>query len=131
MTDPTPRPRSAAAPLWVAAGWLALLLGAIGVLMPVLPTTPFVLLAAFLFGKGSPRLRGWLLRHRLFGPIIADWEANGIIPVPVKWLACTMMGLAIGIALWVRLPWPVLAFQAACLTGAAWYVLTRPSKPRG
>ncbi len=112
--------------LWTLAGWAALLLGAAGVVLPVLPTTPFVLLAAFLFGKGSPRLRAWLTEHRTFGPLIADWEAHGAIPRPVKRLAVTVMALTFLASVIAGLGWIILTVQAICLSGAAMYILTRP-----
>ena len=140
--DSTPLPPRAPAPvpdrtgsaglrlLWTAAGVVALALGAIGAFLPVLPTTPFVLLAAFAFGKGSPRLRHWLTSHDLFGPAIADWEANGAIARPVKALACAMMALAFAASVLAGFKPVVLLIQALCLGAAATYVLTRPSGPR-
>lgn len=111
---------------WTLAGLCALSLGLIGVVMPVLPTTPLVILAAFCFSSGSPRLRGWLVTHRVFGPVIADWEAHGAIPRPVKRLACMVMVLAFTASVWAGLAVWVLVVQAVCLAGAATYVLTRP-----
>jgi uncharacterized membrane protein YbaN (DUF454 family) len=51
---------------------------------PLLPTTPFLLLAAFVFSKGSPRLHHWLIAHRTFGPIIQEWQQHRVIPLRVK-----------------------------------------------
>lgn len=116
--------------LWTGLGCIALALGLIGVVLPVLPTTPFVILAAFLFSKGSPRLRHWLISHRIFGPLIADWEAHGAIPRPVKRLACTVMALVFGVSVLAGVPTVVLIVQAICLGAAATYVLTRPDAPR-
>ena len=73
--------------LWLTAGMLFLGLGLLGVLLPILPTTPFLLLAAWCFARSSPRLHGWLLGHRLFGPPIRNWEENGAISRPAKRLA--------------------------------------------
>lgn len=58
------------------AGGIALLLGIVGVFLPLLPTTPFILLAAACFARGSARLHGWMLRHTLTGPLIREWEAH-------------------------------------------------------
>lgn len=115
--------------IWTAFGCVALVLGLIGVVLPVLPTTPFVLLAAFAFSKGSPRLRHWLVTHKTFGPIIADWEANGAIARPYKILACSLMALAFAASLYAGFSTKILIIQAICLTGAATYILTRPSGP--
>jgi uncharacterized membrane protein YbaN (DUF454 family) len=103
-----------------------LALGFIGVFLPLLPTTPLVLLAAFAFSKGSPRLRQALTTHRIFGPIIEDWEANGAIARRYKLIACTSMVVVFLISLIAGLPLFVLVIQAACLGGAALFVLTRP-----
>ena len=78
--------------LLVAAGLVALGLGLIGIVLPGLPTTPFVLLAAACFARASPRLHGWLTTHRYLGPMVRDWEANRSLPLHVKWIAITMMG---------------------------------------
>jgi len=112
--------------IWTIAGCIALLLGFIGVVLPVLPTTPFIILAAFCFSKGSPRLRSWLVNHATFGPLIADWEAHGAIPRPIKRLACTVMALAFAASIFAGFGATVLIIQAICLTGAATYVWTRP-----
>lgn len=106
------------------------MLGALGVILPVLPTTPFVILAAFAFGKSSPRLRAWLLRSQLFGPMIAQWEAHGAIPTRVKGFACAMMGAVFLLSLYGGAPRGVLIAQALGITLGAGYVLTRPSGPK-
>ncbi|AOY00306.1 YbaN family protein [Jeongeupia sp. USM3] len=83
---------------WRIAGVIALALGAIGVVLPLLPTTPFVLLAAFCFARGEPAWHAWLLRHRVFGPLIKDWEARGAVPRRAKWLATIMMAASLVIS---------------------------------
>ena len=67
--------------------------------LPVLPTTPFVLLAAWFFSKGSKRLHAWLLSSKTFGPIILDWERHGVIRPRAKALSLTMMALLFGYTL--------------------------------
>ena len=127
--QPTPRRRkrdSMRRLAWNTIGGLALAFGLVGVVLPVLPTTPFVILAAFAFSNGSPRLRHWLVSHSVFGPLIAEWEAHGAIPRPVKRLACTVMVAAFAASIFAGFSLPVLIVQALCLTGAATYVLTRP-----
>lgn len=132
MTDENPadgpaKQTGALRHLWIALGGLALLLGTIGIFLPVLPTTPFVLLAAFAFAKGSPKLRHWLVTHHIFGPIIADWEARGAIATRYKIFACSMMATAFIASLAAGFSMLILAIQALCLCGAASYILTRPS----
>lgn len=115
-------------PLWTAAGGLSLGLGVIGIFLPVLPTTPLVLLAAFCFGKGSPRLRAWILAHRSFGPMIADWEATGAIPRRVKLWACAVMGVTFLASAVLGAPSHVLWAQGVLMGIGAAYVLTRPDR---
>lgn len=116
-----------ARPFWTAIGGLALALGLIGLFLPVVPTTPFILLAAFAFGKSSPRLRNWLETHPVFGPPILDWETRGAIAPRHKALAAGMMAVTFTVSAILALPAHVLVIQAVCLGGAALYVLTRPS----
>jgi len=72
--------------VFVALGFVALLLGVIGIFLPLLPTTPFILLAAALFARGSERFHTWLLKHRLTGPLIVDWyEHRSLRPAIKRW----------------------------------------------
>lgn len=113
--------------LHLGAGWLCLGLALIGAMLPLLPTTVFLILAAFFFAKGSPRLRLWLLNHQSFGPAIQDWEKSGAIAPRYKKIATLMMALSFGLSLALGLPLYVLVLQALCLCAAAAYVLSRPS----
>lgn len=79
--------RSVTRLIFVLAGWLFFSIGLIGVALPVLPTTPFMILAAYCFSKGSERLHAWLLARPGIGPLICDWERFGIIRTRAKILA--------------------------------------------
>lgn len=79
--------------LWLGGAYLALTLGVIGVILPGLPTVPFILLASYCAARGSRRLHDWLQAHRTFGPMIRDWEANGAVSRRAKWLATVMMAV--------------------------------------
>jgi uncharacterized membrane protein YbaN (DUF454 family) len=87
---------------WIA-GMGLVGLAAIGILLPLLPTTPFLLLAAACFARSSDRWHRWLLEHRIFGPIIRNWHTNRCIPRRAKAVAVAMMlffgGTAVGFAL--------------------------------
>lgn len=105
--------------LWLAAGLAALALGVVGVFLPLLPTTPFVLLAAACFSRGSTRCERWLLGHRVFGPMVRDWRRHRAIPRRARQLAFVMMAIGSGVAATTlpRLKWlPALC----CLAVAAW-----------
>ena len=112
---------------WFAVGCGAMVLGTLGVVLPVLPTTPFVILAAFAFGKSAPAFQRRLESSRLFGPMIADWRANGAIAPRYKAIALLMMGGVFGISLATSVGVVVLAAQAVCIIAAAAFILTRPS----
>jgi uncharacterized protein len=77
--------------LWRTLALVSLGLGLVGVVLPVLPTVPFLLLAAWAAGKGWPALEAWLLNHALFGPHIRGWRERGVVPRRAKWLASLMM----------------------------------------
>jgi uncharacterized membrane protein YbaN (DUF454 family) len=106
--------------LWMAAGLLSVLLGFIGIFLPLLPTTPFILLAAFCFSNGSPRCERWLLEHPRFGPMTREWRAHRAVPLRAKQIATAMMA-ASSIACWWFLahPWRWVP-GACCLAVAVW-----------
>lgn len=117
-------------PLYMAAGFLALLLGAIGVVLPLLPTTPFVILAAFFFSKGSAKVHRWLLKQKTFGPMIQAWEADRVIPYKAKLLSTTMMLTMVSYPLIFR-PFSVWLKVLVVFTVfyALWYVWRHRSEP--
>ncbi len=88
-------------PLWIAGGVVALVLGVIGIFLPLLPTTPFVLLAAACFARGSQRVEAWLLAHPRFGPMIADWRRSRAVPLRAKQLATVMMTISSAVSAWL------------------------------
>lgn len=116
--------------LWICVGAVSLALGAVGVILPLLPTTPFVLLAAFAFARSAPRLRAWLVGNLIFGPIILDWEESGVIAPRYKLMACTVMAAVLVGSVLGGLAWRLIAIQAVCMGAAAAYVLSRPSGTR-
>jgi uncharacterized membrane protein YbaN (DUF454 family) len=80
----------------LGAGFVALVLGLIGIVVPVLPTTPFVLLAAACFARSSQRLHDAMLAHRIAGPIIHEWQTHRAMPRKVKRVAYALMLLSFG-----------------------------------
>ena len=112
--------------LYQIAGVLSLLLGAIGLLLPLLPTVPFVILAAFCFARSNPAWEARLLEHPRFGPHIRAWRTSGAISRKGKAMGVIgFTGSAI-MGLWF-LPWPwELVPATVALLGSSW-ILSRPS----
>ncbi|NMD07842.1 MAG: DUF454 domain-containing protein [Phyllobacteriaceae bacterium] len=121
-----------AKPFYLAIGWVSVLLGAIGVIIPILPTTPFLIVAVWAFSRSSPAFAERIRNHPLVGPYIRDWQDFGVIPTKAKVLACTMMGGA-SLYLMTWSPAPLwLAIGAVAAMGlVAIYVLSRPSRRAG
>ena len=114
--------------LWLA-GSVSLLLGLIGVLLPGLPTTPFVLLAAACYAKASPRLHAWLLSHRLTGPMLRDWEKHRSLTRRTKTIAVVSMLVMVSFSIWSFSHRPI-AQAVLVVLGAvgAWVVLRIPTR---
>lgn len=100
--------------LWRLLAILFLALGLVGVVLPVLPTTPFLLAAAWAAGRGWPRVERWLLAHASYGPVIVRWRERRAVPRRGKWLASagmTCSGVLIAYAavpLWLKIGVPAV-----------------------
>jgi hypothetical protein len=109
---------------WVltAAGFVSVSLGIAGIVLPVLPTTPFMLLAAACFARSSPRFHRWLLAHRTFGPIVREWERHRAIPYRTKLWAIALMSatLAASVVFFVKPPWLKAALAAFGIVLSVW-----------
>ncbi|WDE04247.1 YbaN family protein [Thalassomonas viridans] len=113
-------------------GFTFLLIGAIGVILPLLPTTPFIILAAYCFSKSSKKFHLYLLNHRLFGGMLRDWEAYGIIPFKVKCLSTVMMLVMISYPMFfLDLAWWVKLLVLLTIVIALAYIWSRPSRIEG
>lgn len=113
--------------LWLSLGFACVGLGLIGALLPLMPTTIFLILAAACFARSSPRFEAWLLDHHRFGPTLRAWRAHGAISRKSKIAACTGMTLGYGLFLFAARPALPLALIVALLMAAcAGFVLTRP-----
>jgi len=117
--------------LFLVGGYLSLALGAVGLFLPLVPTTPFLLLAAACFARSSAKLHGWLYGNRLFGPILEDWERHGAIRLRVKVLASLMMVGLIAYPVFFRdLPLLLELLALATVAGVLAFLWSRPSRPR-
>jgi uncharacterized membrane protein YbaN (DUF454 family) len=113
---------------YILLGWQCLGLGFVGIFLPILPTTPFVLLAAFCFSRGSDNLYQWLLRQKSFGPLIHYWCQHGVIRRHVKWTATLLITLLMSYPVFFSpLAWFIkvgLALIGLCVIG---FICSRPS----
>jgi uncharacterized protein len=114
---------------YLTLGWISVALGALGIIMPILPTTPFLLVAVWAFSKSSPAMAARIRGHKTFGPMIVAWQDRGVIPITAKILATTMMSAAAVYLLFFS-PAPQWAAIAACgvMLGVEVFILTRPSR---
>jgi uncharacterized membrane protein YbaN (DUF454 family) len=113
--------------LWAGLGLVCVALGLIGVVLPLLPTVPFMLLAAFFFARSSERLHHWLISHPTFGPPIVDWQSSGAIRPRVKRLATVSIVAVFAISLLLKLRMTILIIQAVTLGCVLIFIWTRPN----
>jgi len=115
---------------FIALGFVFLALGIVGAFLPVMPTTIFLILAAWSFGRSSPRLEAWMLDHPRFGGVLRAWRADGAIPRRAKWMACA--GIALGyVVFWISVApslW-LAAIAALTMLACALWIVTRPDGP--
>jgi uncharacterized membrane protein YbaN (DUF454 family) len=117
-------------PLLFLLGWCLFCLGAVGVVVPGLPTTPFMLLALWAFSKSSERFHGWLYSHRIFGPPLQEWEKHRVISLPVKVLALLTMAGALAYMIFVAgVPVWGSVLTASIMAYGAFFILGKPAKP--
>lgn len=118
--------------IYLVLGLASAALGIAGAFLPLVPTTPLLILAAWFFARSSPRLESWLLDHPRFGPLLRAWRTNGAIPRRAKLLACC--GIAVGVVFfWIgaRPGYWLWLTGAAILGGSAGYIISRPETKRG
>jgi uncharacterized membrane protein YbaN (DUF454 family) len=116
--------------LWAIAGGIALLLGLIGIPLPLLPTTPFLLLAAFCFSQSSEKLHNWLMTHPKLSPPIKNWQRHGAISYKAKFMAAISMGAALLISYLLDVPLYIILLQIVVLICVCAFLFSRPSPPK-
>ncbi len=114
----------------IGFGWVNVGLGAIGLVVPGMPTTVFLLVALWAFSKSSERFRTWLYEHRRLGPPIRAWHEHGVIPARGKTAALATMTLSLAIMAATG-PWQLPAIAGAVLVRVALFIVSRPSRPAG
>lgn len=125
---PQARRRGARA-LYFALGWLFFALGVAGAILPLLPSTPFMLLASWAFGRSSARFERWLVEHPWFGPGIQRWRAHRVVPQRVKLISYATMLATFALSLASgRIAGWALALQAALMAFGAWFIARLPAR---
>ena len=118
--------------LLVVIGAVSLALGVVGVVLPVLPTTPFLLLTAAVWSRSSERFYVWLLTHRFFGPPITRYRRDRCIPAGTKALAITMLAVSMTITIVFFVPVPAVKVLLALIgLGSATWILRIPTCTQG
>lgn len=115
--------------VYIVIGVVFVGLGFIGVFLPILPTTPFLIIAVWAFSKGSPRLERWLLKHPKFGPLVRDWRAHRVIPLRAKLFAWLMMVASFSYLMWFStVPTRYVLMAGATMLAGAIYIGLKPSQ---
>ena len=110
---------------------MSVAIGAVGLVVPLLPTTPFLLVAAFAFARSSERLNRWLREHRSLGPLIDNWHRDGSIDRKVKRVAIIVILMTPVITWLFGTPLWIIVCQIVVLSAAAVFILTRPLPSEG
>lgn len=114
---------------WWLLAYASLATGIVGIFVPGLPTTVFILISAWAASRGSERLHTWLLQHPRFGPSIRNWQAHGAVSRYAKWMATLTMAVCAGIMLWcVPIAW-VKWFSIGSMAAVAIWLWSRPLPP--
>jgi len=117
---------------YLALGWFFFALGVIGAFLPVLPTTPFMILSLWAFSNSSERARNWLYTHRVFGPSLQRWHEHRVIPPRAKMASIGAMSLSFGyLSFFTPTTWPWLLATGALMAYGALFILTKPSRAPG
>jgi len=116
-------------PLLLGAGWVSVGLGIVGIVMPLFPTTPFLLVAIWAFSRSSPEMAEKIRSHRHAGKFVRDWEDEGVIPTGAKIIAVTMMTAMFGyLHFGTQAPAWMEIGTALVMAGVAGFVLSRPGR---
>ncbi|XAH25967.1 YbaN family protein [Xylophilus sp. GW821-FHT01B05] len=127
MPDTSQRPLPAPVRLLLAAfAVLCIALGVVGIFVPGMPTTVFIIMAAWAAARSSPRLHAWLMGHRLFGPLLRNWQNGGRMSRRAKWSATAAMAFCALILLATTQRVWAASLALACMDGVLAWLWCRP-----
>lgn len=112
--------------VWALLGLISVAIGLAGIILPLVPTVPLMILAAFFFARSSERLHNWLITHPQFGPAIVDWQENGAIHPKGKKIATVSIAIVFLISLILGLRPLILIIQGVTLCAVLLFIWTRP-----
>ncbi len=116
--------------VYFSLGWLFFFIGAVGVILPVLPTTPFMLLALWAFSRSSERFHNWLYHHKFFGPPIQKWCKYRVIPLQAKIIALSvMLSSMVYLLIFASHHYIYKVSASVLILYGAFFILTKPSRP--
>src|SRR3954469_13058110 len=135
MTEASARidaPELSAPVRWLLQGLavVSLVMAVVGIVLPVMPTVPFLVVAAWAASRSSPRLHAWLLAHKRFGPYLRDWSEAGVVPRRAKWFSTAMMGgSAASMPVFIPAEWAaIMAVPAAGMLVVLVWLWRRPER---
>lgn len=116
-------------PVWFVFAWISFGLGAFGAFVPIIPTTPFMILAAYLFSKSSPRFHAWILSLPIAGPAVSEWNNYRVVRTRAKILCATMILISLTL-IWLKagVPDALKIILTIILVSVCTFVITRKSK---
>lgn len=117
--------------IYLSVGWICTALGIIGAFLPVMPTTPFLLVAVWAFSRSSPRLKNWLYHHPRYGAAIRDWFEHGAVGNKVKIFAIVTMSMSVPIAYVFTQNLILVAIHTTAIVLIAMFLISRPSTRNG
>ena len=124
-------PPPAARVVYITIALICLAIGIAGIPLPLLPATPFLLIAAWAASRGSRRIHDWIFAQPILAKIINDWHDQGAIPLYAKWLATIMMCGSISLLVWREAHWGVVLGMLIICGASAIFLWTRPNPRKG
>lgn len=116
-------------PVWFILAWVSFALGAFGAFVPVIPTTPFMILSAYLFSKSSPKFHAWILSLPIAGPAVNEWNQYRVVRTRAKILCATMILISLTLIWWkAGVPQVAKIILTIILVSVCTFVITRKSK---
>lgn len=115
--------------VYLLVGFIAVGLAFIGILLPIMPTVPFLIVALWAFSKSSEKFHNWLYSHKSFGPILRDWDQYRVVPIWGKiWSSAAMAGSLVMMVFLFEVALWAVSCAAVVMAAIAWYILSKPSR---